>query len=72
MTAHGGQPRLDHQHRSIVINPLNPAPRNSDNGRDRPPTAMALTPFYRRLIVLNPIVGAVTLALRLATTARGH
>lgn len=54
-------------------NPLQAAPRNRHEViGNAPRTAMTLTPVYRWLIVLNAIVGAVSLALRLAAMSRGH
>lgn len=53
--------------------PLAPAPRNHlGNGRDAPRAALTLSPFYRWLIVLNPVLSVASVALGVAATARGH
>lgn len=53
--------------------PLNPDRHNlRQDGHDAPRATLALTPLYQWLIVLNAVLGAVSLALGLAATARGH
>lgn len=53
--------------------PLNPDPHNlREDGHDAARAALTLTPVYQWLIVLNSVLGAVSLALGLAAAARGH